>query len=164
MERDLLYHYHFLPFLHFNSHAHVERDEFWCFNRKYNHISTHTLTWSVTCIYAYWVVKICISTHTLTWSVTTDPNSGTRSYGYFNSHAHVERDALLSPRFSPEMSFQLTRSRGAWHGERVNKYQGVHISTHTLTWSVTIVIYKQLQPVQISTHTLTWSVTRIFSY
>ncbi len=77
------------------------------------YISTHTITWSVTC---YIIIIFChffISTHTLTWSVTTDPNSGTRSYGYFNSHAHVERDALLSPRFSPEMSFQLTRSRGA---------------------------------------------------
>ena len=36
--------------------------------------------------------QILISTHTLTWSVTTDFDGGSRSYGYFNSHAHVERD------------------------------------------------------------------------
>ena len=54
----------------------------------------------------------------------------------FNSHAHVERDKDF-------LRYAI----------------GKIISTHTLTWSVTIVIYKQLQSVQISTHTLTWSVT-----
>ena len=33
------------------------------------------------------------------------------------------------------------------------------ISTHTLTWSVTIVITLTAFQVEISTHTLTWSVT-----
>ena len=33
------------------------------------------------------------------------------------------------------------------------------ISTHTLTWSVTLLIIIDLLKVLISTHTLTWSVT-----
>ena len=33
------------------------------------------------------------------------------------------------------------------------------ISTHTLTWSVTVVINLMMISIIISTHTLTWSVT-----
>ena len=33
------------------------------------------------------------------------------------------------------------------------------ISTHTLTWSVTVILLLSLQMSIISTHTLTWSVT-----
>ena len=76
----------------------------------------------------------------------------------FNSHAHVERD--LTFEFSITL---LSNFNSHAHVERDalnGNYGGYpNISTHTLTWSVTMVIYKQLQPVQISTHTLTWSVT-----
>ena len=34
-----------------------------------------------------------------------------------------------------------------------------YISTHTLTWSVTINVDSDFMPFMISTHTLTWSVT-----
>ena len=57
--------------VHFNSHAHVERDARAFINPMFNGISTHTLTWSVT------------SQH---------GNAGGKP-SYFNSHAHVERDA-----------------------------------------------------------------------
>ena len=54
----------------FNSHAHVERDE-----RK------------------IWAMQVwCISTHTLTWSVTCWNFWAVQSVDDFNSHAHVERD------------------------------------------------------------------------
>ena len=59
-------------------------------------------------------VKLLISTHTLTWSVTVYSDKQTDSHANFNSHAHVERDAI--------------RSRLIAH---------FAISTHTLTWSVT---------------------------
>ena len=81
----------------------------------------------------------------------------------FNSHAHVERDPLPLPQC---LSFQ--------------------ISTHTLTWSVTLGYYFGTEyklnfnshahverdstlalyhaKVGISTHTLTWSVTKICKY
>ena len=56
---------------------------------------------------------------------------------YFNSHAHVERDhceiVILSVR---------------------------NISTHTLTWSVTLRVRRYHCTLGISTHTLTWSVTQ----
>ena len=96
----------------FNSHAHVERDGLRYFLRIAYPISTHTLTWSVTCVFyrestidsdfnshahverdklAKQVADdLKISTHTLTWSVTVWRNVV----------------SLLCP-------FQLTRSRGA---------------------------------------------------
>ena len=54
----------------------------------------------------------------------------------FNSHAHVERDldTLLAAMI-------------------------YDISTHTLTWSVTISATATATSTRISTHTLTWSVT-----
>ena len=54
----------------------------------------------------------------------------------FNSHAHVERDAL----------------NGNYGGYP-------NISTHTLTWSVTMFGTNITVEISISTHTLTWSVT-----
>ena len=142
----------------FNSHAHVERDLICLKSQKIIiHISTHTLTWSVTRfvntaeVYLQFQLtrsrgawrngKCCkywfyISTHTLTWSVTVQIRQ-----------------------FLGQQTFQLTRSRGAWleysdsrgqtgnfnshaHVERDLKYQRIvtytWISTHTLTWSVTI--------------------------
>ena len=38
-------------------------------------------------------------------------------------------------------------------------HPGLEISTHTLTWSVTIAALGVAEVVEISTHTLTWSVT-----
>ena len=165
-------------------------------------ISTHTLTWSVTCSRLLEEAEERISTHTLTWSVTRyaqlwdsyDVFQLTRSRGAwpfsilstivavdFNSHAHVERDVLKeleayfgynfnshahverdpykhylgyvqglisthtltwsvtkrSHQRSLSLKFQLTRSRGAWHGLIGFRHFVRHISTHTLTWSVT---------------------------
>ena len=37
--------------------------------------------------------------------------------------------------------------------------QSSAISTHTLTWSVTVLTYSKNNDDDISTHTLTWSVT-----
>ena len=55
---------------------------------------------------------------------------------HFNSHAHVERDSYHSPCVVKQM-----------------------ISTHTLTWSVTVGGFAGFDFFKISTHTLTWSVT-----
>ena len=59
--------------IHFNSHAHVERDFIKKLSDEITKISTHTLTWSVTIV------------HKL--KITVENN--------FNSHAHVERDTLI---------------------------------------------------------------------
>ena len=106
----------------------------------------------------------------------------------FNSHAHVERDGLTTPERDLLnfyhllcVIFQLTRSRGAWLNQNFMTVRWHMISTHTLTWSVTLTEYRVQQLEKhfnshahverdftssfgilvslISTHTLTWSVT-----
>ena len=144
----------------FNSHAHVERDLICLKSQKIIiHISTHTLTWSVTRfvntaeVYLQFQLtrsrgawrngKCCkywfyISTHTLTWSVTVQIRQ-----------------------FLGQQTFQLTRSRGAWPQKNSPKAVIKIISTHTLTWSVTTAVLQLVRITKISTHTLTWSVTCI---
>ena len=99
----------------------------------------------------------------------------------FNSHAHVERDACGSPITKSRLYFNSHA-----HVERDNmifeKVNFLRISTHTLTWSVTLLKLRALNhsihfnshahverdPIcswvsggsKISTHTLTWSVTQ----
>ena len=148
-----------LPCGHFNSHAHVERDEdinglslIWWW------ISTHTLTWSVTIdIWIFnnsivkfqltrsrgaWLVFVeydydtRISTHTLTWSVTI------WAVGY----------GLVESISTHTLTWSVT-------GEINPQAHWINISTHTLTWSVTPVVKVEIQTKGISTHTLTWSVT-----
>ena len=120
---------------HFNSHAHVERDGKVNAPFEIENISTHTLTWSVTKpITITQIASIFQLTRSRgAWLVfwfhaaPYKPFQLTRSRGawlthwnskhfffYFNSHAHVERDGLIT----------LFIAR-------------LFISTHTLTWSVT---------------------------
>ena len=76
----------------FNSHAHVERDQFIFNGSPCFFISTHTLTWSVTLSLSPFNTYKVISTHTLTWSVTPYALGTGTLRSNFNSHAHVERD------------------------------------------------------------------------
>ena len=110
--------------VNFNSHAHVERDLRLVRFRLYNlDISTHTLTWSVTRRIKSIIKLIYISTHTLTWSVTTS--------------------AVMSLIC---LSFQLTRSRGAWRWfngsiRSTKKFQltrsrGAWLCRITFTWKI----------------------------
>ena len=99
---------------------------------------------------------------------------------YFNSHAHVERDFLGQKTTVKETNFnshahverdftQLLSSimrdnfNSHAHVERDSNKNGKSrfkkISTHTLTWSVTIFGLLIYGDTMISTHTLTWSVT-----
>ena len=114
MERDLFLVCQPFFLVHFNSHAHVERDTFHAMLTRLKRISTHTLTWSVTWkpSTAYFNPKTFQLTRSRgAWRVITlsDPMKNLN----FNSHAHVERDVMTFclPCFS---KFQLTRSRGAW--------------------------------------------------
>ena len=77
-------------------------------------ISTHTLTWSVTVSFIPSTATFTISTHTLTWSVTARHRLHRCRHIHFNSHAHVERDQDEVIKCQQQLSFQLTRSRGAW--------------------------------------------------
>ena len=69
----------------FNSHAHVERDISADVFKQLPCISTHTLTWSVTCIDEVADQCVEISTHTLTWSVT-DEIVGNFTKGRISTH------------------------------------------------------------------------------
>ena len=79
----------------------------------------------------------------------------------FNSHAHVERDVTHLLHGSGRVNFNSHA-----HVERdcqcvIIHFVVLHISTHTLTWSVTCVYFPTTEIAQISTHTLTWSVTSV---
>ena len=104
-----------------------------------------------------------ISTHTLTWSVTPrNSETGLKTF-YFNSHAHVERDLYLNI-----LKIITNYFNSHAHVERdytaVLQLVQIIISTHTLTWSVTMDVYNAFYKRFISTHTLTWSVTTPFLY
>ena len=121
-------------------------------------ISTHTLTWSVTDTNEIVFTFKYISTHTLTWSVTLNVISLPGWLVNFNSHAHVERDALCitgKPNISnfnshahverDPHSVSMVSSKSYFnshaHVERdediLHSRRRTSISTHTLTWSVT---------------------------
>ena len=76
----------------------------------------------------------------------------------FNSHAHVERDYHF---ICPYLCIGDFNSHA--HVERDQPYKlsddFSDISTHTLTWSVTVAKSSIKGITIISTHTLTWSVT-----
>ena len=77
---------------------------------------------------------------------------------HFNSHAHVERDIENDNHGAMGNYFNSHA-----HVERDFCYEIINsscfISTHTLTWSVTISSDDKIVNNFISTHTLTWSVT-----
>ena len=77
----------------------------------------------------------------------------------FNSHAHVERDMWSIIIGRKNLNFNSHA-----HVERDGSVQCtmivLHISTHTLTWSVTSMVTQKKAVRAISTHTLTWSVTK----
>ena len=165
---------------YFNSHAHVERDAYLSCNRRGKYISTHTLTWSVTTnilvpfpprpyfnSHAHVerdrrsrqeVYQEIISTHTLTWSVTTRHGKDKQQWGFqlTRSRGAWQRISCWG---NGNVQFQLTRSRGAWHELDSPDEWDKEISTHTLTWSVTLEHLMLSVCKKISTHTLTWSVT-----
>ena len=99
---------------YFNSHAHVERDKLRHFMTVKTKISTHTLTWSVTVIFMSFNSPLLfqLTRSRGAWPVCEQEIKG---YFNFNSHAHVERDFT-------------------WD----NLPDTIDISTHTLTWSVTV--------------------------
>ena len=76
----------------------------------------------------------------------------------FNSHAHVERDVIKAAMFQSKsisthtLTWSVTLRTKMFSATRT-------ISTHTLTWSVTSTSWTMVIILVISTHTLTWSVT-----
>ena len=144
---------------YFNSHAHVERDPLKSCNVATILISTHTLTWSVTQSTGSWFnCTKHFNSHAHVERDVIGLKTGVFLM-HFNSHAHVERDYNNWNHWTRYWRFQLTRSRGAWlfnfdcafvilhfnshaHVERDQQAEcrscSWYISTHTLTWSVTL--------------------------
>ena len=123
-------------------------------------ISTHTLTWSVTCIKILQRQNyINFNSHAHVERDETVQKS-IHCLKNFNSHAHVERDFYASGLTNEQLNFNSHA-----HVERDGTYYtfstNLAISTHTLTWSVTEVAENSYIHMEISTHTLTWSVTGI---
>ena len=80
---------------------------------------------------------------------------------HFNSHAHVERDIPQAVLDADAENFNSHAHVERDANETIaNAY--ITISTHTLTWSVTILLIYIRQTRYISTHTLTWSVTPLY--
>ena len=143
----------------FNSHAHVERDNTNPYYTISVNISTHTLTWSVTLEYSdsrgqtgnfnshahverdfplqFAPYHLCnFNSHA---HVERDPlkSDNLPVFSHFNSHAHVERDKIMIYK-----QLQLVHFNSHAHVERDDteekSEQSFCISTHTLTWSVTL--------------------------
>ena len=123
-------------FGYFNSHAHVERDLPIRTKVLVTPISTHTLTWSVTGVGVPLIIKVYISTHTLTWSVTVADDEK-RLQEKISTHTLTWSVTRLLKLSIVIFKFQLTRSRGAWRLKKKVFELDDLISTHTLTWSVT---------------------------
>ena len=121
-------------------------------------ISTHTLTWSVTKNHAPRTYSQNISTHTLTWSVTI-ANITRLLIPVISTHTLTWSVTNRVPSATAGKTFQLTRSRGAWHGNVLHifgKFSNFNSHAHVERDSVWICKWYKCS---ISTHTLTWSVT-----
>ena len=144
----------------FNSHAHVERDWDLTVNTvRTLDISTHTLTWSVTPKRERGSIseRFQLTRSRGAWPACRAPRnrSGafqlTRSRGAWLDHikSYIRDDLFQLTRsrgawlqkwrkIATYTWFQLTRSRGAWHLSFPYSILFHQISTHTLTWSVTL--------------------------
>ena len=76
----------------------------------------------------------------------------------FNSHAHVERDDSERQYIVNMLHFN-SHAHVERDGYQLIYHTHIYISTHTLTWSVTMNEFYASGLTNISTHTLTWSVT-----
>ena len=106
---------------YFNSHAHVERDYHdFCYAAHKRHFNSHAHVErdSRRCLlflqWRYFNSHAHVERDLWLRSVTT------RVFINFNSHAHVERDWWYCFFFVWSLSFQLTRSRGAWQSSKAS--------------------------------------------
>ena len=115
VERDQLIKIYFVYYINFNSHAHVERD--YCYHRNTIVIIIFQLTRSR----GAWRQNLLLLIQ----------------FWDFNSHAHVERDdkttlkGVKGKDFNSHAHVERDFGSGA-------KEHTLFISTHTLTWSVTL--------------------------
>ena len=126
------------------------------------------------------IIISIISTHTLTWSVTCDEICIQHQNLYFNSHAHVERDVIIVSLPLKYLNFNShahVERDASWINKIVAKFdfnshahverdiclayfsfEKIYFNSHA---HVERDFIKKLSDeiTKISTHTLTWSVT-----
>ena len=146
------------PWIYFNSHAHVERDMVLVLSISFDRVFQLTRSRGA------WLIFLTMKCISPKFQLTRSRGAWREDFDFtlnklnFNSHAHVERDDAR-----PTI-WQLTRNFNSHaHVERdrvINSSNSIYlISTHTLTWSVTRHNQNTKSSLYISTHTLTWSVT-----
>ena len=128
-------------------------------------VTLHVSVWVEIIVFNNFILH-CLSRST--WACELKLKKAMRStrsgkdYLYFNSHAHVERDLQILLLFYLPYHFNShAHVERDWLEILLDK--NYYISTHTLTWSVTIPVIHIMDVNAISTHTLTWSVTHLVS-
>ena len=121
--------------MHFNSHAHVERD------------CVKILQWQNN-------IKFQLTRSRGAWPEGLFSDWWT---GYFNSHAHVERDFI---RVMDKYKAKISTHTLTWSVTfcKAPYFVSQKISTHTLTWSVTLLqhLYKKRQRFQLTRSRGAW--------
>ena len=145
--------------MHFNSRAHVERDQWRAMSRRlkrYFNSRAHVERDS----FSRWY-----SPHPVTFQLTRSRGARLRrsrelfAYPNFNSRAHVERD--ISPPNGRILLTCISTHALTWSATRLSvaPLDKWGISTHALTWSATTSSVPDVSRTEISTHALTWSAT-----
>ena len=157
MERDHTRIYVIWRISNFNSHAHVERDIAVLQLVLITKISTHTLTWSVTCIIDKTIrfVKFQLTRSRGAWQYRLNSLHHIYKFQLTRSRGAWHECYADSNNFE---WFQLTRSRGAWLNAQSKHAISINFNSHAhVERDVLKVVVDTLQ--HISTNTLTWSVT-----
>ena len=157
MERDFTEPVDTGIYLDFNSHAHVERDVMPAWYVTQIRISTHTLTWSVTQAFhsELFALQFQLTRSRGAWRFQRGIRQRYRKFQLTRSRGAWHIVVMLSFWL---IWFQLTRSRGAWHTHaKITQYHKdfnshAHVERDYFS-DVSDMLHK------ISTHTLTWSVT-----
>ena len=122
--------------LHFNSHAHVERDAIsWLFKNHSTDFNSHAHVERDMELARSQRTNGHFNSHAHVERDKWNTDIG-KVRNNFNSHAHVERDSDF-----PRLAEWIEHFNSHAHVERDRlnqlKKSGYYISTHTLTWSVT---------------------------
>ena len=116
VERDANYMYVGTLLENFNSHAHVERDIAKLVIFRVIHISTHTLTWSVTgeILNGVPLLQFQLTRSRGAWQIVI---YNLLQQEHFNSHAHVERDSEMYDLMREQLHFNshAPRERVSWN-------------------------------------------------
>ena len=124
-------------FDNFNSHAHVERDT--AGNEKTVHEFTFQLTrsrgaWHIVVMLSFWLIWFQLTRSRGAWQTQTWYPTKIKN---FNSHAHVERD--LNSNCGDKWRYHFNSHAHVERDYFSDVSDMLHkISTHTLTWSVTV--------------------------